>query len=143
MTQRGRRKLENVIGYLYTSLDPRGGEEHELKRIVLRMLSLAKQGMKPSLDLASAYSGLGKSFNHWRDMTAERRWRQAQELMRCIPDYDPTLDTHNLAQRLAEKGIVYPLPSPSHKGKAGLDDTMPVSPSAERGDSGAISKAVG
>jgi hypothetical protein len=88
--------LERVIEYLYREIEPASQAEHELKTIMLRMLSLLKSdrfvaqlnGRHP-LDFAMAYASLGKSFADWRSKTLLRLSRAEWELSRCVPDYDP------------------------------------------------------
>jgi hypothetical protein len=54
------------------SSHPHTQELHEMKSITIRALAEVRKGRSFNLDLATAWAGLGKSFDHWRRSGAER-----------------------------------------------------------------------
>jgi hypothetical protein len=70
-----RRRLDHVIDYVYSRSEAETQAEHELRTITLRLLAHLKRDEfdgTNALDMATAYSGLGRSFNEWRQNTRDR-----------------------------------------------------------------------
>jgi hypothetical protein len=55
-----------------------------MKSITIRALAKVRKGRSFNLDLATAWDGLGISFDHWRRSTADRH--QAKQMMLARTD---------------------------------------------------------
>ena len=84
-----KRLLDSVVDYLYRrSQHAVNAEERDAYTYALAILGAVRR-CDPDPLTSAAYEAFGSTFKLYLKRRAERQWRQHQEYVRCIPDYDP------------------------------------------------------
>lgn len=110
--------LNSVTDYLYREAQEcRTLQEKDAFTLALALCAAVRRS--DPFPLASAsYAAFGSTLERYLKRRSHQEWLQHQELLRCIPDYDPEMDHANVEQKSEERGQqarprnLYEMPQP-------------------------------
>jgi hypothetical protein len=81
--------LNSVTDYLYREAQEcRTSEERDSFSLALAICGAVRRG-EPNPVSSAAYTAFGSTLDKYVKRRAHKTWLQHQELLRCVPDYDP------------------------------------------------------
>jgi hypothetical protein len=99
-----KRLLDSISDYLYSrSQKVQTAEERDGFTLALAIMDAVRHDQPEPFESA-CYRAFGSSLTVYLKRRADRQWHQHQELVECIPDYDPQADKR-LKQIKAEKRL--------------------------------------
>jgi hypothetical protein len=115
-----KRLLDSITDYLYSRAQKvRSAEERDSFTLALALMGAVRR-LDPDPFQSACYSAFGSSLEVYLKRRAKAQWAQHQELVACIPDYDPqearnaqVVQTGKVRGRQARPGRVHQMPAPA------------------------------